>query len=163
MRLSFLSLTTTLCLTSALTAALPTPPHTPNSTPTLSPRHAAEWSYSVRGTAIKLIGTTGVTIGTTIFSALISAAADFLTDAVGAYGGDDALIPHGQFRYTDHDTHAMIHLQNANNHQLTWKVVTAAVDSLINVPELGQKYETEFKIFDGVNQVGTGSLYMVTA
>ena len=52
----------------------------------------------------------------------------------------------------------VIQLRNANNHQLTWKVVKATVNALTKVPELERRYQTDFKIFDGANQVGTGFL-----
>ena len=49
-------------------------------------------------------------------------------------------------------------VQNANNHQITWGVLSSAVRGLRDyMAEKGWK-EVGFEVFDGWNQVGTGAV-----
>lgn len=54
----------------------------------------------------------------------------------------------------------MLRIVNANNHQLTWGVLGAAIDALgeyMNQAVTGPG-ESWFSIFDGRNEVGTGTI-----
>lgn len=160
MRLSSLALTAILCISSTQSASIPSPnPPLPALPITISPRvRPGEWDYPIQDTAIRLLGTIGSAVASSVFASICAATSQFLHRAIDAQGGEDALIPHGMFIYQEFQTHMVIQLRNANNHQLTWKVVKATVNALTKVPELERRYQTDFKIFDGANQVGTGFL-----
>lgn len=59
-----------------------------------------------------------------------------------------------------HDpTGLVLNVANANNHQTTWGVLGAALSALKDfVAESGGFTSATFEIFDGVNQVATGTL-----
>ncbi|MCJ1300545.1 hypothetical protein MMC08_003342 [Hypocenomyce scalaris] len=129
---------------------------TPSSPSLLSPRAYPTWNYYVPQTAIHITGTALGMLGEVLFNTITTDATDFISELIANYNNQDQLISGGQFQYVI--PNAILHLQNANNHQLTWTVVQSVVSSLTAIPELGQQYMTNFQIFDGVNQVGTGTL-----
>lgn len=69
----------------------------------------------------------------------------------------DGLIPHGAFDFQARGF--SWYAVNMNNHQMTFGVVGAAIDALITFMLNYSSYgKAQFSIFDGENQVGTGTL-----
>lgn len=117
------------------------------------------------GTTVGMTGTVQRSIGRVAFLALVRAATTYLENFVGHYHNENDLIQEGAFQYiySAGGNTPLILLENANNHQLTWQVVKTVVEALVNVPELQNRYETTFKIYDGRNQVGKGTLKWMTS
>ena len=86
---------------------------------------------------------------------------DLLTDSLAhvqhilSYG--DGVVPRGAFTFTDYGV--SFYLANANNHQQTYGVVAGAIIALSEFMNAYGAYGyAHFQIFDGGNQVGTGTL-----
>ncbi|KAI4130810.1 MAG: hypothetical protein LQ347_003242 [Umbilicaria vellea] len=86
---------------------------------------------------------------------MLSDALDQIEKHVAQNG--DGIIPMGAYDYQARGF--SWYSVNANNHQLTWGVVGAAVDALITFMLNYSSYGmAQFSIFDGENHVGTGTL-----
>lgn len=71
----------------------------------------------------------------------------------------DGVVAGGLFQWAGAET-LMLRVRNTNNHQLTWGVLGAAIDALaeyMNQAVTGPG-ESWFSIFDGENEVGTGTI-----
>lgn len=72
-------------------------------------------------------------------------------------GNGEGLVPSGVFRFASHG--ASWYSANANNHQQTWGVLAGAIMALSSFMEsYGSFGYAHFEIFDGGNQVGSGSV-----
>lgn len=87
---------------------------------------------------------------------------DLLADAqrharvrVIAYG--DALLAGGRFAWMGAGG-MEVKVQNSNNHQVTYGVLTAALEALNGYMQSGRGLagEADFVVFDGANEVGRG-------
>lgn len=88
-----------------------------------------------------------------------------MQDHIARHG--DGLLEHGVFMFDllaaeNIDCH--FYAANANNHQLTWGVVSAAIQAISNymIVENNAGIAT-FQIFDGGTEVGFGSVDVVSA
>lgn len=71
----------------------------------------------------------------------------------------DGLVPGGLFRLNDGVTGAEIRCMNSNNHQITWRVLGAALYALEDFMNEHQIWSGAiFDIYDGENRVGVGSI-----
>ena len=69
--------------------------------------------------------------------------------------GYDGLLPEGIFRVEAGPM--ILQMRNANNHQVTWVVLNAAVWALVDYMVEKDKFGTMvFDVFDGGNKVGEG-------
>ena len=112
-------------------------------------------TYRVRATSIVLtITLSQVTFKEPITQMLLAA-----HDAVRASQMQQGLglVPGGEF--VQQDTEAVLRMWNANNHQLTWRVVGVVITGLLDwILLLPHAPAIVFKIFDGPNQVGLGQI-----
>ena len=71
----------------------------------------------------------------------------------------DGLVPAGMFQVSNGATGMELLCVNAENHQITWGVLGAALNALEDFMNSNQIWSAAtFGIFDGENQVGVGSL-----
>ena len=68
--------------------------------------------------------------------------------------GGDSVIPSGSFSFSKYSINCQA--SNANNHQLTWGVMGAAIEALANFMTLYGFGAARFGIYDGDNLVGQG-------
>ena len=86
---------------------------------------------------------------------LLNDAGNLILETIEQLG--DGVIPRGWFDISGEDN-LWLTVNNANNHQMTWGVLAAAVVALVDYMESSQWGTTTFKLFDGVNEVGVGSI-----
>lgn len=71
--------------------------------------------------------------------------------------GYDGLLPGGLFRTESNNM--ILSIRNANNHQMTWHLLSSAILAVVDYMYSKNKFGTVvFDIFDGGNQVGQGSI-----
>lgn len=71
--------------------------------------------------------------------------------------GFDGLLPGGLFRIESNNM--ILTIRNANNHQMTWHLLSSALLVVVDYMSEKNKFGTVvFDIFDGGNQVGHGSI-----
>lgn len=81
----------------------------------------------------------------------------FLASRIEVLG--DEVVPDGRFHWAD-DSGMELTTWNANNHQTTFGVVSAAVSALEDYMGATGNYGTvRFWIFDGGNEVGAGGIF----
>lgn len=89
---------------------------------------------------------------------LLNAAYVGVTEHIKAVG--DGLLPgpNGMFLWLGPNG-VKLHTQNANNHQITWAVLAAAIMALGDYMHSFEDYgAVDFNIWDGLNQVGHGTI-----
>lgn len=70
----------------------------------------------------------------------------------------DGVIPARAFDRFPSDEGMLVSIMNANNHQVTWGVLQAAIEALGDYMEQHGYASVTFQIYDGPNQVGEGSI-----
>lgn len=70
----------------------------------------------------------------------------------------DSLLPGGYFNWMGINGIAL-EAMNANNHQLTWGVLAAAIVAMKKYMESNGYRQANFDIYDGINMVGKGLIY----
>lgn len=70
----------------------------------------------------------------------------------------DGVIPARTFDRFPSDEGMLVSIMNANNHQVTWGVLQAAIEALGDFMEQYGYGSVIFQIYDGPNQVGRGSI-----
>ena len=97
----------------------------------------------------------GATVGPAVSDLLDQAYLDTIANmyAMGAH----ALISHGSFTRTG--PHNLVFTAvNSNNHQMTWGVLAMAIEALASYMQSTGFGRVIFTIYDGVNEVGSGSI-----
>ncbi|MCJ1301924.1 hypothetical protein MMC08_004725 [Hypocenomyce scalaris] len=129
----------------------------PSSKRTLHSPRAPAYAYCVRSlgnrTFILITFTSLYPAGP--ISQMLNTAMEFVTNAVNTSG--DRNIPGGffQVRYAN----LLLRVQNANNHQVTYGVLGAALIALGDwMQEQGKWGALTFEVWDGDNQVGSGGI-----
>lgn len=70
----------------------------------------------------------------------------------------DGVIPARAFDRFPSDEGMLVSILNANNHQVTWGVLQAAIEALGDYMDQYGYGSVTFQIYDGQNQVGQGSI-----
>lgn len=76
----------------------------------------------------------------------------------------DGLVAGGYWHFVQQITtyNVGVVVMNANNHQITWGVMGAAMQGLSGYMRTGQMYgAATFDVWDGVNQVATGVVMLL--
>lgn len=87
---------------------------------------------------------------------VIDACYKLIVFAIQKHG--DEILPGGYFNWMGINGIA-VEAMNANNHQLTWGVLGAALKALKQYMESNGYRQAHFDIYDGENMVGKGLLY----
>ncbi|KAA6413775.1 MAG: hypothetical protein FRX48_02136 [Lasallia pustulata] len=140
------------------TSSTPRPLRTPPPPPPIPVKIPCIWCAAASAIYLKINYFNGGEPGNGISPSVIKMLSDTIDqlDAHIAKHGD-GVIPHGAF---DHQAMGFSwYSVNVNNHQQTWGVVAHAVNALLTFMLNYQSFGmAQFLIFDGENQVGTGTL-----
>lgn len=100
-----------------------------------------------------VIHTFGATVGAAVSDLLNEAYLDTLSHLLAL--GQHALIPHGSFTQAGAQN-LVFSVVNSNNHQVTWNVLTVAIETLAGYMSGAGFGRAWFSIHQGLNEVGTG-------
>lgn len=99
------------------------------------------------------VQTFGAVVGSAVSDLLNEAHLDTLAHMYAV--GEHALIPHGSFTQTGAQN-LVFSVVNSNNHQVTWGVLTVAIEALAGYMGGVGFGRAWFSIHEGSNEVGTG-------
>lgn len=109
---------------------------------------------ALRSTTFIIISATQAIPGGNVYSILVDAALDLLTQL--EEHGDD-LVANGVYDRLG-DGNVALHIWNTNNHQLTRGVLGATLDALADFIDTYWSGALQFYIWDGENEVAQGLL-----
>ena len=101
-----------------------------------------------------MTGTAVETVETAVQN-ILNAAAGYIEESIRQYG--DIVIPTGGVEYNS-VTGVSFSTTNSNNHQQTYGVLGAAIEALKDYMSQNYFGKAKFWIFDGVNEVGAGTV-----
>ena len=112
------------------------------------------WCLSGAETAIYITVFTPNVFPSNELPLVLKVLSDALTIVRQVTATGDGVIPTGSFSFSKYSIDCQA--SNANNHQLTWGVMGAAIEALANFMTLYGFGAARFGIYDGDNLVGQG-------